>query len=126
MSSKSPKFYKDKWFNHYKKIADARGVKFGERQFRRIENGFAFDEWAADNNKYDLGLNTLFQWHYTDAIDSMIHSPSPLLSLMPVDNFMGQVFVQPVEFGKPLKGYRYKGEKWINRSHADLWKKSSN
>lgn len=117
MAGKSPKFYKDKWYNHYKKIADSRGIKFTKRHWRRIESGFAFEEWLVENNKLDGGLTTLFQWYYTDAVESLMLSPSKLVASIPLDRFQGTVLYQPVSFGIPI-GYKRKGSK----SHADLWK----
>lgn len=107
--SKSPSYYKKKWYNHYEKIAKAKGITFGPRQFKRIESGFCYKEWAKDNKK--SGINALLQWHYEDVITDIICSPNKLLSFI-------------IKEPDPVVTSLFKGKWFQRKSHADLWKKS--
>lgn len=119
MASKSPQFYKDKWFKYYKDKAESKGLVFTERQFKRVEYGFCMDEWAKDNRKDLSSLNSHFHWHYSDAIESLISSSRPsFFDLIKPAKFIGKEYVQPVKFGEPIKGPGH-AWKWRNYDEED-------
>lgn len=105
MLNNTPKYFKDKWFNYYKREMESRGLVFTHRQFKRIEYGFAYKDWLEYNNKQN-SLNDLFQYSYTDLISSLVCQESRLINLIQKDD---------IWIGKEIKTKKH-------LSHVDRWR----
>lgn len=82
--SLSPNEYKKIFFAIYKRRADKLGVKFGPRNFKKIENGFCFEYARNRENKGNL-IAATFWWFYSDVFSDFVLSENPLFKIITKD-----------------------------------------